>query len=58
MHRIPAWILIVIAGLTVALLIVGWDERHHIGYVPFILGVLWALFVLASLPRMFSQKKM
>jgi hypothetical protein len=54
-RRIPAWILLVLAVLTAALLYVGWDERHHLGYVPLALGVLWALFVLGSAPKIFKQ---
>lgn len=56
MHRIPAWMLLFIAALSAALLIVGWHERHEISLLPFILGIAWALFVLASAPRVFSQK--
>lgn len=55
-RRIPAWILLVLAILTAALLIVGIHEREHIGPVPMILAVLWGLFVLGSAPQIFSQK--
>ncbi len=56
MRRIPAWILLVLALLTAALLIVGIRERHEIGPLPIALGVLWGLFVLGSAPKIFSQK--
>jgi hypothetical protein len=55
-HRIPAWILLCLAALTVTLVIVGWNERHHIGPLPVALGIMWGLFVLASAPKVFSQK--
>lgn len=55
-RRIAPWILLVIALLSAALLWVGIDERHEIGPVPMILGGLWALFVLASAPLVFSQR--
>ena len=38
------------------LLIVGIHEREHLGPLPIALAVLWGLFVLASAPRIFSQK--
>ena len=30
--------------------------RHHIGPLPVALGIMWGLFVLASAPKVFSQK--
>jgi hypothetical protein len=39
--------------LSAALVIVGWVDRSAAGYVPFIFGLLWVVFVLASLPRVF-----
>lgn len=56
MKRIPAWILLVLAILTVALLVIGWHDRHEVGLLPFILGIVWGLFVLGSAPKIFSQK--
>ena len=35
--------------LTVLLLVIGWDDRAAAGYVPFIMGVLFALFTLAAI---------
>ena len=49
MRGLPAWILAVLLGLTVLLLWVGWHDRHEAGYVPFILGIVFALFTLAAL---------
>ena len=55
MRRLPAWILLVLAALTVALLWVGIDHRDEVGPVPMILGAIWAIFVLAAAPRVFSR---
>lgn len=55
MKRLPPWMLLVIAVLTVLLLWVGIKERHEVGPVPTILGVIWAVFVLASVPKIFSR---
>jgi hypothetical protein len=53
--RLPAWVLFVIAIITALLVWVGIEERHEIGPVPIILGVAWAVFVLASIPKIFSR---
>lgn len=55
MRRLPIWMLSVLVLLTVLLLWVGIDERHEIGPLPIGLGVLWALFVLGSLPKVFKR---
>lgn len=54
-RRLPIWMLTIIAGLTVLLMIVGIEDRHEVGPVPIILAVLWAVFVLASAPKVFSR---
>ena len=56
MHRIPAWILLILAALAVTLVIVGEHELEENGPLPMTLGIIWALFVLASAPKVFSQK--
>jgi len=48
-------VFLILCGAFLA--IVGWDERHHVGYVPFALGVIWVLIGLASGPRMFDEEK-
>jgi uncharacterized membrane protein len=53
--RLPPWLLFVIAVLTVLLLWVGIDERDEVGPVPIVLGVIWVVFVLASIPKIFSR---
>jgi hypothetical protein len=40
--------LTVITGLTVLLIVIGWKDRHEAGYLPFVMGILFGLFVLAS----------
>jgi hypothetical protein len=49
MKGLPAWILATLAVLTALLLFVGWHDRHEAGYLPFIMGIVFALFTLASL---------
>ncbi len=55
MKRLPAWMLFMLAVLTALLLWVGIDERHEIGPVPIVLGVIWVLFLLGSAPKIFSR---
>lgn len=49
MKGLPVWMHATLVVLTVLVLVVGWDERHHAGYLPFILGIGFALFTLASI---------
>lgn len=49
MKGLPVWILATLVVLTVLLLIVGWHDRHEAGYLPFILGIVFALFTFAAL---------
>ena len=49
MKGLPVWILATMVGLTAVLLVVGWDERHHAGWLPFVMGVVFAIFTLASI---------
>ncbi len=55
MKRLPAWMIGMLVLLTALLLWVGIDERHHIGPVPIVLGVIWVLFILATAPKIFSR---
>lgn len=55
MKRLPAWMLFVLAVLAALLLWVGIEERDQVGPVPIILAVVWALFVLAAVPKVFSR---
>jgi hypothetical protein len=41
--------LLLFVGLSALMLWVGWVERDHVGPLPFILGIVWALFTLGTL---------
>jgi hypothetical protein len=49
MRGLPVWMLAVLVGLTALLVWVGWHDRHEAGYLPFVMGILFALFTLASI---------
>ena len=55
MKRLPPWILLVLAVLTALLMWVGIEEIDEVGPVPIVLASIWALFVLASVPKIFSR---
>ena len=55
MKRLPAWMIAMLTVLTALLLWVGIDERHEIGPVPILLGVVWVLFILGSASKIFSR---
>jgi hypothetical protein len=38
-----------LAVLAVLLLVIGWHDRHEAGYLPFVMGIVFSLFTLASL---------
>ncbi len=48
MRGLPLWILGVTALLAALLIWLGWHDRHEVGYIPFALGILFALFAIAS----------
>ncbi|MCA9850443.1 MAG: hypothetical protein H6531_04330 [Actinobacteria bacterium] len=48
MRGLPAWMILTLGVLAAVMLYVGYDERHHVGPFPMILGVLWAVFTLAA----------
>ena len=37
--------------LAAILIVIGYEDRHEAGWLPFLLGVFWALFTLASIGR-------
>ena len=49
MRGLPLWMLAGLAGLTALLLVIGWEDRDEAGYLPFVMGILFGLFLLASL---------
>ena len=56
MRRLPPWIVASLAVISVILLWVGWIDRHEAGILPFLLGIVWTLFTMASAAGMLSQK--
>ena len=49
MRGLPIWMIGLLAILTALLLVIGWHDRHEAGYLPFILGILFALFTLGAI---------
>ncbi len=49
MRGLPVWMLTLLAVLTALLLVIGWHDRHEAGYLPFIMGVLFAVFTLSAI---------
>jgi len=49
MRGLPLWMLGGLAVLSALLLFIGWEDRHEAGYLPFVMGILFSLFTLASL---------
>lgn len=49
MRGLPGWMLLVMVVLTAMLLYVGYEERHEAGWLPFVMGVVFALFTLAAM---------
>ena len=49
MRGLPAWMLTVLVVLAALLVVIGWEDRHEAGYLPFILGLVWAVFTLAAI---------
>jgi hypothetical protein len=41
--------LTVFVVLAAILIVIGYEDRHEAGWLPFILGVFWALFTLACI---------
>ena len=49
MRGLPLWMLGGLVVLSALLLFIGWEDRHEAGYLPFVMGILFSLFTLASL---------
>jgi hypothetical protein len=41
--------LALLAALSALLLLIGWHDRDEAGYLPFVLGCVFALFTLAAI---------
>lgn len=48
MKQLPMWMIVTMVVLAAAMTWVGWIERHEVGPVPLIVGVIWIAFSLAS----------
>lgn len=49
MRGLPAWMLTLLVVLAALLVVIGWEDRHEAGYLPFLLGLVWAVFTLAAI---------
>jgi predicted membrane channel-forming protein YqfA (hemolysin III family) len=49
MKGLPLWMLAIITGLATLLIVIGWSDRHEAGYLPFVMGIIFGLFLLVSL---------
>ena len=49
MKGLPAWLLAGMAILAALLLVIGWNDSGEAGYLPFIMGCVFAIFTLASI---------
>jgi hypothetical protein len=46
---LPTWMIVLMVGLTALLITIGWEDRHEAGYLPFALGILFALVTLGAI---------
>ena len=49
MRGLPIWMIGLVAILAALLLIIGWDDRGEAGYLPFVMGIIFALFTLGAI---------
>lgn len=49
MRGLPIWMIALLAGLTALLVVIGWYDRHEAGYLPFALGIVFALFTFGAI---------
>ncbi|MGD9696553.1 MAG: hypothetical protein AB7V42_12970 [Thermoleophilia bacterium] len=48
MRGLPIWILALMTALSALLIVIGWHDRHEAGYLPFVMGIVFAVFTLAA----------
>lgn len=48
MRGLPVWMLALLAALSALLLLIGWYDREEAGYLPFVMGIVFAVFTLAA----------
>jgi hypothetical protein len=49
MKGLPSWMLLGLLVLTVLLVVFGWQDRHEAGPIPYLMGIVFALFTLAAI---------
>ena len=49
MRGLPIWMIGLVAILSALLLVIGWHDRDEAGYLPFIMGIVFALFTLGAI---------
>lgn len=49
MRGLPLWMIGLLAVLTALLIVIGWHDKDEAGYLPFILGIVFALFTLGAI---------
>jgi hypothetical protein len=49
MRGLPFWMIGLVAILSALLLVIGWHDRDEAGYLPFIMGIVFALFTLGAI---------
>lgn len=55
MKKLPIWLVGMLLLLGLLTTWIGWIDRHEVGYIPFVLGVIWIAFALAAAPRVFAD---
>lgn len=55
MKKLPIWLVGMLLLLGLVTTWIGWIDRHEVGYIPFVLGIVWVLFALAAAPRVFAD---
>jgi len=49
MRGLPALMILALAALSALLISVGWWKHNDAGYLPFIIGIVWAAFTLFAI---------
>ena len=49
MRGLPALMILALAALSALLISVGWWKHNDAGYLPFIIGIVWAVFTLFAI---------
>jgi len=49
MRGLPALMILALIALSVLMITVGWSNHNDAGYIPLIVGILWALFALGAI---------